>query len=344
LSILTSIIRGQSVWRLPDLWSFAFIRVHLWSREMKRLNLADLERVCQKPDHRRLGNWMARRVTRPAALWVTWVVAPWGLSANMATVAAWGCGAAAAVALAWGSVGGWLLGAALLQLWYLFDHVDGQLARLRGTASLDGVQLDYLMHHTMNLLVPLGVGHGAFVASGDPAWLWAGTVWGVAGLLVTVHHDARYKAFVQRLKRVRGTLQVEGGGGQRPEPQPAIPRHPVRLAAWAARKLCEMHVVMNLLTAVAVVAWLVGDDRLCLGRAWLAGMAAVASIVATVTLVRSQRAQASEREFAAWYRVPEGKGLTYRGGWWIVEAASSELDALPTQSGDSRRTHSAESA
>ena len=51
---------------------------------------------------------------------------------------------------------GWIVAAGLLQLWYLLDHVDGQLARLRGTASLDGVQLDFLMHHTVNLLVPLG--------------------------------------------------------------------------------------------------------------------------------------------------------------------------------------------
>jgi hypothetical protein len=103
----------------------------------------------------------------------------------------------------------------LLQLWYLLDHVDGQLARLRGTASLDGVQLDYLMHHTLNLLVPLGVGCGLFAATAQPLWAVGGLLWAVSSLLITLHHDARYKAFIQRLKRLRGQLRVHGGGGGR---------------------------------------------------------------------------------------------------------------------------------
>ena len=114
------------------------------------------------------------------ALRVTRVVAPWGVSANMATLAAWGCGVAAAAAFGWGTVWRVARRRRLLQLWYLLDHVDGQLARLRGTASLDGVQLDYLMHHTVNLLVPLGVGFGLFARGREPLWLLAGLVWGVS--------------------------------------------------------------------------------------------------------------------------------------------------------------------
>jgi phosphatidylglycerophosphate synthase len=302
---------------------------------MKRLSLAQLERQCQKPDHRRIGNWMARRVTRPAALRVTWVVAPLGVSAHAATLLAWACGVGSAIAFGWGSPGGWMLGALLLQLGYLLDHVDGQLARLRGTTSLDGAQLDYLMHHTVDVLVPLGLGHGAFAASGQPEWLWAGTAWAVAALVIGLHHDARYKAFVHRLKRVRGVLEVHGGGGDRPQPQPSVPRRPLRLAAWTARKLCEAHVVMNLLGLIAIASWLVGDDRLGLGRGYLALMAAVAPAVAAVTLVRSQCSQMAEHEFAAWFRPAPGDELTYREGWWTVK---------PGDNGDNRRRRTIESS
>ncbi|MBN1589252.1 MAG: CDP-alcohol phosphatidyltransferase family protein, partial [Pirellulales bacterium] len=288
---------------------------------MKRLSVAQLDERCQKPDHRRIGNWMARRVTRPMALRVTWVVAPWAVSAHATTLLAWACGIGSAALFGWGSPGGWVLGALVLQLAYLLDHVDGQLARLRETASLDGAQLDYLMHHTINLILPLGLGHGAFAASGHPAWLWVGTVWGVAALVITLHHDARYKTFIQRLKRVRGTLVVHGGGGDRPEPQPGVPRHPLRLAAWSARKLCEMHVVMNLLGVLAVTSWLLGDTRLVLGRAYLALMATTALAVAIVSVVRSQHDQTAEHEFAAWFRPATGDELTYREGWWTVGPA-----------------------
>ena len=269
---------------------------------MSHIPLEQLERRCQKPDHRRIGNFMARRITRPAALRVTRVVIPWGVSANWATLVAWSCGVGAAGALGWGNTGGWLLGAALLQLWYLLDHVDGQLARWHAAASFDGVQLDYLMHHTMNLLVPLGIGWGLFASTCEPLWAAGGLALGVSLLLLTLHHDARYKAFIQRLKRFDGRLEVIGGGGGRPSPQPPVPRKPHKLAAWIARKSCEMHVIINLVTLIALAGWMIDDMRLA--RIYLAAMVPTAVAVAAWTLIRSQHQGAAEQEFAAWYRDP----------------------------------------
>ena len=302
---------------------------------MQRLPLPDLERRCQKPDHRRIGNWMARRISRPLALRITRIVAVWGISANEATLAAWVCGMAAAAAFGWGTVWGWLFGAGLLQLWYLLDHVDGQLARLRGTASLDGVALDYLMHHTINLLVPIGVGFGLFSRSVEPLWLLAGLVWGVSLLLITLQHDARYKAFVGRLKRLHGELHVQGGGGARPVAQPPLPRRPLRLAAWTARKACEAHVVMNLLSVLALGQLLLGDASLLAGRVYLVLAAAVAAITAVWTIVRSQRSQSAEQEFAAWYHVPPGCELVFFHGWWLVEPQDKPQPAEDGEAGDS---------
>jgi hypothetical protein len=291
---------------------------------MKRIPLTELERRCQKPDYRRVGNGMARRLSRPAALRVTQVVAPWGLSADVATLAAWAAGVAAAAAFGWGTVLGWVLGAILLQLWYLLDHVDGQLARLRGTASLDGVQLDYLMHHTINLLVPLGVGCGLFVATAEPLWPAGGLLWGISSLLITLHHDARYKAFVQRLKRLRGQLYVRGGGGGRPAAPSPPPRRPLRLLAWVARKACEMHVVLNLLALIALGQLLAADGQLLAGRVYLALMAPTAAAVAGWTIFRSNLDATAEREFAAWYALPPGCELTFSDGWWIVESPEAD--------------------
>ena len=291
---------------------------------MSRLPIDELNRRCQKPDHQQVGNWMARRVSRPAALRLTRVIAPWGATANLTTLAAWGVGLAAAAALAWGSIGGWLAGAVLLQLWYLLDHVDGQLARLRGTASLDGVQLDYLMHHTLNLTVPLGIGCGLFAATLEPPWALLGLGGGMGLLLITLHHDARYKAMIQRLKRVHGRLQAIGGGGARPTAQPPLPRHPVRLAAWTARKMCEAHVVMNAVTLVAVAQWLAGDTALLLGRVYLAALAPAALAVAAWTLVRSQHRHEAETEFAACFHPAPGDDLRFLDGWWMVDRREGE--------------------
>lgn len=322
-----------------------------------RPDLATLSRRCQKLDHRRLGNWMARHVARPAALRITWLVLPWGVSAHAVTLAAWCVGLAAAVLFAGGSAGTWLAAAILLQLWYLLDHVDGQLARYHNTESLDGVALDYLMHHSVHLAVPLGIGQGlaqwgsgmSSFSAGDPLVVdglgfnglglnglmllasslnWSllgpalGALWAMGLLLLALEHDVRYKAFFQRLKLVEGTLLVAGGGGGRPTPPAPLPRSWRRRLAWLARKSCEIHVTMNLLLVVGLLAWLAGDRHLLLGRAYVLLAVPLAALTAWVTIVRALGEGRAEAAFSAWFRVPPGSVLVHDGHWWRVEPQS----------------------
>lgn len=272
---------------------------------MSRIPLAELRLRCQKPDYRTSGNWMARNVIRPLALYVTWVVAPWGISAHAMTVVALMCAVAAAVAFAVGGVRGWLLGATLLQVWYLLDHVDGQLARYHRTSSLDGVQFDYLMHHLVNLLVPWGVAYGCVRSTGAEGWLVLGICWSLGLLLLGLANDTRYKAFIARLKETPDELRVIGGSGPRQPDEPHISPAPwgywhLRRTARLARKLCEIHTVMNALTIVAVSQGLLGETWP--GRAYLAGIAPLALLTAAATLARDIRRGAAEREFARRYR------------------------------------------
>ena len=298
---------------------------------MKRPSLRQLETSCQKPDHRRVGNFYARRVARPLALRVTWGVLPWGISAHAMTLTAWLAAMAAAAAFAQGTIAGWLLGAGLLQVWYLLDHVDGQLARARGAASLDGVQLDYLMHHTVNVVLPLGMGLGLFARRLEPLWLLVGVCWSIAALLLALRHDAMYKAFFQRFKRLEGELLIRGGGGARPAPPPGPPRGAFRFCAWMARKLTEMHVVMNLLAVVAIAQWTFADAALRLGAAYFGAMALLAMLVAVATVARSVTRHDAEREFAAWCRPPEGHDLVFENGWWkCIEREDAQAAHLAT--------------
>ncbi|HUY91273.1 MAG TPA: CDP-alcohol phosphatidyltransferase family protein [Pirellulales bacterium] len=285
---------------------------------MTRLPLAELERRCQKPDYRLIGNWMARRVSRPLALRVTWLVLPWGLSAHAATGLAALAAAASAVSFGYGSLSSWLLGAALLQVWYLLDHVDGQLARFHGAASLDGVQLDYLMHHVVNLIVPWGLGFGLAGRPLDATWLVLGLVFSLGLVAIGLVNDTRYKAFIERLKSLEGELRVVGGAGGRPAPAPPLPRRPLKLAAYTARKACEIHVVMNALTIVAAAEWLLDDRAFVIARLYLLLMAPGALIVALATIVRLLRAESCEQEFARWYRPADGHLLSFDGRRWQV--------------------------
>jgi hypothetical protein len=221
----------------------------------------ELRTRCLKPDSDRIGTWTARRLARPIALRITRVVLPTGISAHQTTLFAALAALAAACGLAHGTPGGWLCGAVLLEVWYVFDHVDGQLARWHRTASLDGTTLDYLMHHGVNLIVPQAIALGLVRLTGEPTWFVLGTAWSWGLVTAGLRHDARYKSFIQRLKSLDGELTVVGGGGGRRVPG-AWPRPNIRdVASWCVQKVCEMHVLAHLLLVIAVGRLLLPDRQ-----------------------------------------------------------------------------------
>ena len=299
------------VWRRGE-WSVAWRAALSPCPAPRRPSLAELEARCQKPDYRRSGNWMARRVSRPMALRITWVVAPTGVSAHAVTCAAILVALASAGSFASGQLAGWLVGAGLLQLWYLLDHVDGQIARLRGTSSLDGIQLDYLMHHLVNLVVPYSLGFGLWKETAGEHWLLFGFAFSVGLLLLGLANDTRYKAFVARLKQLDGIpLAVCHGAGASSvadATEGVVYKRLLRLCVHLARKLCEIHVVMNVVTAIAAIQCFANTTQPM--QLYLAVLAPLALLTAVATLARDIRRGAAEREFARWYRTGVEDGVS----------------------------------
>lgn len=288
--------------------------------ELDDLDWASFRRRCLKPDPDRLGTWTARRLGRPAALHVTRLVAPRGMTADHATIGAMLTALAAVAAFGVGSSIGWLIGALLLPLWYLLDHIDGQLARLHRTASLDGTTVDYLMHHSLNILLPLGLGFGLLRETGSSLWILAGIAWGWGALVIGLRHDARYKAFVQRLKLLHGELRVVGGGGGRPEAAHTPRRSGKQVFRWLVLKAYEAHVVMGALLVLTAIRFFAADTGIILAKLYVAIMALPAPLVAVSLVVRGFKNDEAEREFAAWYRVQEADTLEFRDGWWHVDS------------------------
>ncbi|HEY2154406.1 MAG TPA: CDP-alcohol phosphatidyltransferase family protein, partial [Isosphaeraceae bacterium] len=114
-------------------------------RRRERPSLAELRARVHKDRHREIGNWLARRVGRPSAVYGTWLAVRLGVSAHQVTIAAIVVSAASVLAIGSGMRSGFVGGVALAHLAFWLDHVDGQVARWKRTASLDGVYLDYLM-------------------------------------------------------------------------------------------------------------------------------------------------------------------------------------------------------
>jgi len=268
----------------------------------ERPTLAELRGRVQKARHREVGNWLARRVGRPSAVYGTWAAIRLGASAHQVTTAALIANLAAALAIGTGTRAGFVGGVILAHLAFWLDHVDGQVARWRGSASLGGVYLDYLMHHAAALALGFALGYGLAARSGDPRWAAAGFAIAAGWAFLSLHNDCRYKAFFQRLKREAGPFRVDGGAGGRPAPPAPWPRRGRGRLTWPAYKACEPHAVLlglSVLAASAIVApaaWL---------AAWRGGVLVMAVLAPTLAAGRAARAVirgSVDDEFDRWFR------------------------------------------
>jgi phosphatidylglycerophosphate synthase len=264
--------------------------------------LAELRARAHKGRHREIGNWLARRVARPTAIYGTWLAIRLGVSAHQVTVAASVSSLAAAIAIGSGTQALFVVGVALAHLAFWLDHVDGQVARWRGSVSLDGVYLDYVMHHAANLATGFALGYGLATQSGDPRWSVAGMAIAGGWTLLGLHNDTRYKAFFQRLKAATASYRVDGGSGGRPEPPAPWPRRGLATITWPAYKACEPHVVLLGMTAMAVAAIAAPAVWLNLWRSGVAAMAVLAPLLAIARIARAVGRGAVEDEFARWFR------------------------------------------
>ena len=134
---------------------------------------------------------------------------------------------------------GLLIAVAVLQLSYVLDCVDGQLARLRGTMSPVGAYLDFLMDEFKAFMLVAGTGARLWRAEARTQWL----VEALAGLVV-VASAISLTTFIRRPEYLRAT------GAPRPQsagdygdglygvaPAPARPRSLVAKMAAAVEAL-----------------------------------------------------------------------------------------------------------
>ncbi|WP_435008463.1 CDP-alcohol phosphatidyltransferase family protein [Tundrisphaera lichenicola] len=265
-------------------------------------SLMEIRARAHKGRHREVGNWLARRVGRPSAVYGTWAAVRLGLSAHQVTVGSLLAGIGAAVSIGSGTRVGFVAGVALAHLAFWLDHVDGQVARWTKTASLDGVYLDYLMHHASSMALGFGLGYGLAQQSGDPRWSAEGFLIGSGWTFLSLHNDCRYKAFFQRLKATEGAFRVEGGSGGKPSPPAPWPRSGRGMLTWPAFKACEPHVILIALTALALPAWIAPEIWQEAWRWGVRGMALLAPTLAMARITRAVSGGSVEGEFARWFR------------------------------------------
>ena len=259
---------------------------------------------------------LARRFARPLALYVTWLIVRLPMSANVVTAATLVAGLIAAALLGVGSTTSFVAGAIVLQLWYVLDHVDGQVARFRRSESVTGVYFDFMMHHIVHPAVAFAIGFGIAAQTGELSWTLAGAAFAIGLATLSLSNDCRYKAFFAESKRGEWR-RAEGAG---PNAGKACEQSRRRFAVRLMQKSCE---IPNIVIAVTLVAmsmlWNAAAGGLVI-QIYLAIMAMIAPLLGLARLARQVWQKSIDVEFREFF---DTSGTT--------EPRSQQFDEPPTK-------------
>ena len=215
-------------------------------------SLQELNKIVQKPDYKTQGNWMVRHILRDAALPITWLLLHTPVTANQVTLGSLAVGLLGVCLLAFPGAGFFLTACLLLQLWYLLDHVDGQIARYRGASGITGRFFDFMTHHLMHGVLFFSLGYHGYERTGRFFFM----VWGFLAsgsiTLFNLIQDAKYKTFYEKLSTLE-TVRIKAGEETKSQSKaPGDPRLLRTGFSWL-HKMCEIHVLMNILTMAAIL-------------------------------------------------------------------------------------------
>ncbi len=150
-------------------------RMFFAESEERMTSIARMREALQEP-RRHCDTWYGRNVMRKGSIYLTWTFERLGLGPDHASWLSLAAGIVGASFLAGGRIGFGILG---INLWYLLDHVDGELARHTGRLSPTGAYLDTVINFFVQPLTFLGFGWG--LSAGREDWVFAAGLSGAMG-------------------------------------------------------------------------------------------------------------------------------------------------------------------
>ena len=137
---------------------------------MATFSLDDVRDVCKKRDA-----WWTVFLVDPPAIRLTRLLANrTSITPNQITVGSVVLGALSAGCFALASPGMLLLGALFYHLSFVLDCCDGKVARLKGTGTLFGQWLDFMLDQFRVVCCALALSIGQYAATGQVAYLYLG--------------------------------------------------------------------------------------------------------------------------------------------------------------------------
>ncbi|MCK4351972.1 CDP-alcohol phosphatidyltransferase family protein [candidate division WOR-3 bacterium] len=106
-------------------------------------SIRELRKICARSQKYHTSPLYARKVIRHISIYITWLFLHTRITPNQITFLGMLVGLAGGVCLAFQK---WIIGIILLQISYILDCVDGEVARYKKISSLSGEHLDMIGH------------------------------------------------------------------------------------------------------------------------------------------------------------------------------------------------------
>lgn len=113
----------------------------------------ELKKICRKKIET---VWYAKYVVRPFSIYITKILLYTPITANQVSFLGMIVGVCGAFAIGYGTFRSGVVGVILLQISYLLDCIDGEIARYHKQTSVNGIFIDFLGHRVLIPLIFLG--------------------------------------------------------------------------------------------------------------------------------------------------------------------------------------------
>jgi hypothetical protein len=136
-----------------------------------------------------------------------------------------------------------------LQVWYIFDGIDGEIARYKKQTSLTGAYFDILVHYIIHPYIFVCIGLGLYRDTSNLSLLLLGVLAGISVILIPILHD------------LKNTVLFNAGLTKKEREDGAIANKDnlLNIAKFIfsfLHKLCTYPSIMNIITIVAILDYI----------------------------------------------------------------------------------------
>jgi len=211
-------------------------------------SIEELKRICFKDNYDRLPVY-PRYVTHKISIRIVKLLLHSSITPNQITLFSIVVGLISSIMFVTAIPIYFFMGALILELYYIIDAVDGQLARYKKLSSMTGGYFDYVSNYIVHPCVFFCIGLGLVRHSGDILPIVFAFSASVSVSLISIFSECKYNVFVTAIKKASSVKIKKTVGGQKNAQKLSLLRYLFSLL----HKLCTYPTIMNILVIVSVL-------------------------------------------------------------------------------------------